>query len=238
MRDIRSVTVWGDSVMKGVVYDEEKERYTLLPECSANRASRALGLRLRNRSRMGLYRHQGAPDHAKGSGDRRRRAAWLSSNSAGTDCDYDWAQVAQRPLDPHQPKTPLEIFLSQLREMVHLAKQKGMEPVMMTLPPIHAERYFNFFTRGGLNRENILLWLGDIQFIYRWHERYNAAVIRVAKECGCLLADVREAFLGQRHYEDLLCADGIHPNEKGHILMDGVLEDYGGVLRRPLAAAE
>ena len=172
----------------------------------------------------GLYRHQGAPDHLIEFG--------------GNDCDYDWAQVAQRPLDPHQPKTPLEIFLSQLREMVHLAKQKGMEPVMMTLPPIHAERYFNFFTRGGLNRENILLWLGDIQFIYRWHERYNAAVIRVAKECGCLLADVREAFLGQRHYEDLLCADGIHPNEKGHILMDGVLEDYGGVLRRPLAAAE
>ena len=23
MRDIRSVTVWGDSVMKGVVYDED-----------------------------------------------------------------------------------------------------------------------------------------------------------------------------------------------------------------------
>lgn len=169
---------------------------------------------------------------------RRRRRRRGSLEFGGNDCDYDWAQVAQRPLDPHQPKTPLEIFLSQLREMVHLAKQKGMEPVMMTLPPIHAERYFNFFTRGGLNRENILLWLGDIQFIYRWHERYNAAVIRVAKECGCLLADVREAFLGQRHYEDLLCADGIHPNEKGHILMDGVLEDYGGVLRRPLAAAE
>ena len=237
MRDIRSVTVWGDSVMKGVVYDEEKERYTLLPECSANRASRALGLRLRNRSRMGCTVTKGLQIMRK---DLETEAAGGVAliEFGGNDCDYDWAQVAQRPLDPHQPKTPLEIFLSQLREMVHLSKQKGMEPVMMTLPPIHAERYFNFFTRGGLNRENILLWLGDIQFIYRWHERYNAAVIRVAKECGCLLADVREAFLGQRHYEDLLCADGIHPNEKGHILMDGVLEDYGGVLRRPLAAAE
>lgn len=35
MRDIRSVTVWGDSVMKGVVYDEEKERYTLLAGMAA-----------------------------------------------------------------------------------------------------------------------------------------------------------------------------------------------------------
>lgn len=67
---------------------------------------------------------------------------------------------------------------------------------------------------------------------------YNAAVMRVAQECGCLLADVREAFLGQRHYEDLLCADGIHPNEKGHSLMESVLESFGAAVRPQLAAAE
>lgn len=237
MRDIQSVTVWGDSVMKGVIYDEEKGRYALLPDCSADRASRALGLLLRNRSRMGCTVTKGLQIMRKDlQADMAGDVAVIEFG--GNDCDYDWVQVSQRPLDVHQPKTPLQSFASQLREMVHLAKLKGMEPMMMTLPPIHAERYFNFFTRGGLNKDNILLWLGDIQFIYRWHERYNAAVMRVARECGCLLADIREAFLGQRHYEDLLCADGIHPNEKGHSLMDSVLEAYGAAMRRPLAAAE
>ena len=56
MTDVRSVTIWGDSVMKGVVYDEKRRKYTLLPENGADRASRALGLQLRNRARMGCTR--------------------------------------------------------------------------------------------------------------------------------------------------------------------------------------
>ncbi len=237
MNNIRSVAIWGDSVMKGVVYDDLKGRYVLLPECGADKASKTLGLTLRNRSRMGCTVTKGLQIMKKDlqtgvEGD----VALLEFG--GNDCDYDWAQVAERPQEQHLPKTPLHTFIAQLREMVRLARQRGMEPVMMSLPPIHAQRYFDFFTRDGLSRDNILLWLGDIQFIYRWHERYNTAVMRVAQECGCLLADVREAFLGQRHYEDLLCADGIHPNEKGHSLMESVLESFGAAVRPQLAAAE
>lgn len=69
--------------------------------------------------------------------------------------------------------------------------------------------------------------MGDVQFIYRWHERYNNSVVRMATEAGCLVADVRSAFLEERHYEDRLCADGIHPNEKGYTLIEQALEDFG-----------
>ena len=102
-----------------------------------------------------------------------------------------------------------------------------MQPVMTTLPPIHARRYFSFFTRDGLSQENILLWLGDVEHIYRWHERYNGAVVQTAQECGVPLIDVRDAFLSVRRYGDLLCADGIHPNAKGHALIQKVLESFG-----------
>ena len=226
MEEIKTITVWGDSVMRGVVYDEQRQRYALLDRNSADAASTALGLRLNNRARMGCTVTKGL------SILRRDLAAGPECDAAliefgGNDCDYDWTQVAARPDVDHQPKTPLSLFTAQLREMVHLVRQRGILPVMMTLPPIDAERYFRFFTRGGLNRDNVLRWLGDVQHIYRWHERYNAAVVQVAEECACPIAGVREAFLSERRIGDLLCADGIHPNARGHALMESVLERFG-----------
>ena len=226
MKDIQSVTVWGDSVMKGVIFDERKGRYALLPESGAEKASKALGLRLRNRSRMGCTVTKGLSIVKKDLQQPVDSEVALLE-FGGNDSDYDWAQVAASPDDVHQPKTPLPLFENELTDMVRTVRQKGITPVMMTLPPIHANRYFEFFTRNGLNKDNILRWLGDVEFIYRWHERYNAAVVRVSQQCQCLLADIREVFLGQRHYEDWLCVDGIHPNEKGHAAMEEVLKEFG-----------
>ena len=232
MKLVQSIGVWGDSVMKGVVYDENKSKYTLLSENGADKASRKLGLRLFNRSRMGCTVTKGLQLLKK---DLQRPEAACDAaliEFGGNDCDYDWAQVAAHPEQDHQPKTPLPLFIAQLRDMIDLVRQKGMQPVMMTLPPLHAQRYFDFFTRNGLSGDSILRWLGDVQHIYRWHERYNAAVMRVAQECGCPLADVRDAFLAEPDYRDLLCADGIHPNAKGHALMESVLEGFGYSFRR------
>ncbi len=80
---------------------------------------------------------------------------------------------------------------------------------------------------------NILQWLGDVEHIYRWHERYNNAVVQVARESDVPLADVPGTrFLSYTHYGDLLCADGIHPNAKGHGVIEEVLEHLGVSLRR------
>ncbi len=226
MRKVQSVTIWGDSVMKGVIYDEARARYTLLEGCSAKEASKTLGLTVQNRARMGCTVTKGLQLLKKDLGTVAPSDVALLE-FGGNDCDFDWAQVAADPAAEHQPKTPLALFTTQLTEMVKATRQRGMTPVLMTLPPIHAERYFRFFTRNGLNGDAILRWLGDVQHIYRWHERYSAAVTRVAQECDCPLADVRDAFLAQRRYGDLLCADGIHPNAKGHRVMQEVLEKFG-----------
>lgn len=232
MKIVQSIGVWGDSVMKGVIYDERKEKYALLPENGADKASRKLGLKLFNRSRMGCTVTKGLSLLKK---DLQKVDAGCDAaliEFGGNDCDYNWEQVALAPEREHQPHTPLPQFVAGLRDMVSIVRQKGMEAVLMTLPPIHAQRYFDFFTRSGLSKENILSWLGDVQHIYRWHERYSLAVSRVAQECGCPLADVRDAFLAQKNYGELLCLDGIHPNEKGHALMEHVLENFGVSFRQ------
>lgn len=97
MKLVQSIGVWGDSVMKGVVYDENKSKYTLLSENGADKASRKLGLRLFNRSRMGCTVTKGAAAAQEGSaaaGGGLRRGA---IEFGGNDCDYDWAQVASHP---------------------------------------------------------------------------------------------------------------------------------------------
>ena len=64
--------------------------------------------------------------------------------------------------------------------------------------------------------KNILRYIGGISHIYSWHERYNAAILRVAEETKTRLIDIRSSFLQFDDYTSLICVDGIHPNKDGH----------------------
>ena len=99
-----------------------------------------------------------------------------------------------------------------------------MRPYLVTLPPIDAERYFDFISRDGLSKENILTWLGDKNHIYRYHERYSALISKIARETSTNILDVREAFLGLWNTRSLFCSDGIHPTDEGQrAIADAVL---------------
>ena len=71
----------------------------------------------------------------------------------------------------------------------------------------------------------MLDYLGDVEHIYRWQERYALLVRSVAREMNIALVDVRDLFLAHPRMTDLICADGIHPNEKGHAMMFEGLKD-------------
>ena len=119
--------------MKGVVYDENKSKYTLLSENGADKASRKLGLRLFNRSRMGCTVTKGLQLLKK---DLQRPEAACDAaliEFGGNDCDYDWAQVAAHPEQDHQPKTPLPLFIAQLRDMIEEHKaSKEEQPLLLS----------------------------------------------------------------------------------------------------------
>ena len=92
----------------------------------------------------------------------------------------------------------------------------GVQPVLMTLPPIDAERYLDFICRSGRSRENIVYWLGDVQRIYHYQEMYSAAITRCAWQHHLPLIDVRSAFLPERDLPDMIAADGIHLTMAGY----------------------
>lgn len=99
---------------------------------------------------------------------------------------------------------------------MELLRQNGVQPLLMTLPPIDAEKYLHFICRGGADRGRILSWLGDCQMIYRYQELYSDTVAAVAAEHAVPLIPVRRAFLWDLNYCRMISPDGIHLNMTGY----------------------
>ena len=107
--------------------------------------------------------------------------------------------------------------------MVQSLQASGIQPVLMTLPPLDASRYLSFIGRLGSDTGRILRWLGDVQMIYRWQEMYSNAVVRLADRLRLPLADVRSEFLSRRDYGSLIARDGIHLTQPGYELVFATL---------------
>lgn len=212
-----TVCVFGDSVAKGVVLDNTKNRHGLLKNCFAHQLADIFSLTVTNYAKFGCTVTKGL-ELLKKHLSQVRDYDYVVLEFGGNDCDFDWAEVAKAPEAPQHSKTPLDVFVKTYREMVHLIRQNGGSPLMLSLPPIDAIRYFDWISQG-LDRDAILQFLGDKEHIYRWHEMYNVAVYRIACEEQVPVIDITTDFLEMCDYQSCICDDGIHPNEKGHKLI-------------------
>ena len=214
-----NVTIYGDSILKGVLL--ENGRYVINREWE-KRFTDSLDITLVNRSRFGCTIPK-ALDLIRKDSEKPiefEAGAYALLELGGNDCDYDWAQIAGDPKRDYDCKTPPAQFREGYRRAIDLIRSGGRRPVLVTLPPIHSERYLRFICRKGLSRENILTWLGDVDAIYRWQEMYSDMVTELARKEGAPLIDLRSAFLADDHTpEELLCTDGIHPSRCGQDVM-------------------
>lgn len=207
--------IWGDSVLKGVVFDELRNRYQILRGNCVQQLKALLPFPVENHARMGCT----APEGFEMLLANETQPGGLALlEFGGNDCDMDWKAVAADPSLNHQPKTSPEVFIRMLEQCVARVRQVGMQPMLVVPTPLHAQRYFEWVTRE-LDRGAVLNYLGDVERIYRWQERYALLVCITASKLCCPLLDLRDAFLATKGYERLLCIDGIHPNASGHALM-------------------
>jgi len=219
------VVLFGDSVARGIVLGEDGT-YSPIPDSFAERMAGRLGLSLVNKARFGCTIVKGleiAKRFLSKEPENRAGPELALLEFGGNDCDFRWDEIAARPADLHEPTTPLALFSELYSEMIGELKRAGLSPVILTLPPLEAERYFAWFTRKGLNGAAILSWLGDVGMIFRWHESYDLEVRRIAKRENCPLVDIRKAFLDTGDYGKYICEDGIHPNRLGHALIENKL---------------
>jgi acyl-CoA thioesterase-1 len=212
-----SIAVFGDSIMKGVIYDDKKEKYIYSDDTFVKRFIEQTGFLVDNYAKFGctLQKGQRIIERflSKQTGDK-----YVALEFGGNDCDYFWPAVSENPGKKHLPNTPLETFEAIYAHIIDKLVEKGFRPVIFTLPPLDPQRYFAWISKG-LNKNNILKWIGDVDFIFKWQEVYSSAVEKLATTKVVPIIDIRKAFVNSGNYSKLLCHDGIHPNEIGHSLI-------------------
>lgn len=209
------IYLFGDSVMKGVTFSAENNSYSIhkrLLESEREVENRSVFGATAKKVFAELTRR--LPESSKGD--------IVVLSFGGNDSDHDWAEVSAAPNQPHGPKTPIGEFEKLLASCIELAKGRGAEVFVSSLIPIDAQKYMERISRG-LSRENILSWLGSEDMLYRWHEYYDRVTRAVAESLGAPVIDLRTPFLLSHEFGDLLSADGIHPTEKGHCIIDKTL---------------
>ena len=218
IQDFKKTVVWGDSVARGVIYDQGRGRYTISKQAAAKRIAEVTGVEVTNRAHMGMTSIEGERMMEKDI-ERGIIADTALIGFGGNDSDFDWRAISESPLSHHDPRTPLAEFENTMRRMVTRLKEKGVKVIMATLTPVISERYFDFCSKEGLDRGNILTWLGTKEQIARFHKQYSLAIERIAAEQKCPLVDLYGAFYRQKDMASFFCVDGIHPNDAGQALI-------------------
>lgn len=210
---MRKIILCGDSIMKGVVWSTELQRYTM---AGKERFDQFLqkGVELKNLSKMGATVGKGLKV-LKLHLTERLDDTDIVLEFGGNDCDHDWEAVSGNPEGEHQPFTLPADFVRGLSDCVAYCRDLGARVWISALPPLHAGRYAEWISRGR-SKANILKWLGDEHMLYRWHEFYGLMVRKVANELGCAVIALDEMFLTSHRFPELICVDGIHPSEQGH----------------------
>lgn len=215
--------IYGDSLLKATMPDADMRYHFHLPEVMAQYPSDRL--EVVNRAKMGATVTKGLAlvEHDV---QRGMDARWALVAYGGNDSDFDWAAIDADPEADHRPNTELPEFADTLHETLDALRQGGVQPVMMTLPPIDGERYLDFLCRDNLRRDRILDWLGEPQMIYRHQELYADTAAEIALRENIPLIPVRQTFLRNHRLSQLIAADGIHLTMPGYEQLFDTLADW------------
>jgi len=219
MKSHRKIEVFGDSLLKGIQVNPQNMRYHIDNNIDVNKIEQAHLLSIKNYSKFGCTVTKGFTliDRRLGKSDPFCDA--IVMNYGGNDCDFNWKEIGERPNDEHLPNTPLNVFIDTYHIIIERLKENGVRPILTTLPPLDAQRFFDWFC-NGLNKENILKWLGgSVEPIYRWQEDYSTAIMKIAVDTNTLLVDVRGEFMRQENVRNFICEDGAHVNTDGQKLI-------------------
>lgn len=227
MKIISKIGIWGDSILKGVIFDEVAGKYRSIKNCAVNLIKNNFSsIDIKNNSRFGCTAPK-AEKNLEQFLENGYQADVVLLEFGGNDCDFNWAEVSAAPYADHKPNTPLSEYIKSMTNMINNLVKHKITPVLMNLPPISADRYFDWITAPeNVNEDNVLYWLKEKQVIYRQQENYSHAIDFMAHKYHIPLIDVREPFLEIRDYGNYLCVDGIHLNEKGHKLMSQTIENF------------
>lgn len=214
------LVVFGDSILKGVITIPNSDKlFDVTENDSLSLAQKELGFELDNRSIYGNITSKGLIKLQKFF-EKGGEADFCIIEFGSNDCDYDWnifkPGAELPPASEIKQKVPLTEYLENLKQMVELCRSNKVTPLMMGLIPYVCDDWYKTIIKGqdeaaildflGGNPEQ----LGKNQLIYK-----NAQADFVQKN-NVQFLDPWTIFEG---HKELMCYDGIHPNEKGYVFL-------------------
>jgi len=225
MKVIEKISILGDSISKGVVLDTLSQKYRILKESAADLFSSENNVVVKNYAKFGCTSERALTligDIVK----EENKHEIILIELGGNDCDYKWDEVAENPDGEHHPNVELETFRLNIAKIIEIVKASGRDLAFMTLPPIDAQKYFNWITHGDAERmKNIKKFISEINYIYRHQELYATALEEIATQNNVYKIPVRAGFLAIPNCGDYICDDGIHLNEQGQEVMKKIFND-------------
>ena len=206
------IKIYGDSILKGVMYSEEYKKYRLFGY-KYDELEKS-GISVENNCKMGATIGKGF-EIMKATLDDCDENTIVVMEFGGNDCNFNWAQVAVDPGAEHIPATPENEFVEQYASAIDYAKSKGARPVICSLIPIASQKFMDWVSRG-LNYANILKYIGRVDTIGDWQSHYSDLAMRAAAETQTEVIDLRRDFTLDGGGADLIGIDGIHPTADGH----------------------
>ena len=210
--------VYGDSILKGVTLDENNEKYKINNFFKDTEE-------IENFSKFGCTIEKGSEILDRNI-QRGKTAPIVFLEYGGNDSDFNWEEIANNPDNEYFSKTPIKQFESKYIEMIKRLKENNIKPVLCNLIPVDSERYLGWICRNGLNKDNILSWLGDVFAIYRYQEQYSRKIEEISFKENCDMIDLRGAFLKNRQIKGLYSFDGIHPSAMGQNIIKNEIYNY------------
>ena len=219
---INKISAYGDSILKGAVTGTDSGHlFDIIEDSSLVLASKALGFDLNNQSVFGSIvsktQRRLNRDIEKGI-----FSDLAIIESGGNDCDYDWTQVSSFPDQKHLPRTTLEDFIQKISEMVDVCRKNKITPLIMTMPPLVRDRWYNHILHGQDENAVLKILNDNPDRLYQNHELYNISLVEYAFKNSVQIVDMRKEMLLSENYRNLMCLDGIHPNEKGYKFMSEI----------------
>ena len=115
------VTVYGDSILKGITLDNGKY---VVDRTAEERLARERSLDIRNLCRFGATVSKGLTLIQKDLAKNGSPEGYALLEFGGNDCDFDWSAVSERPQAHHEPHTPLKQFEALYTKAIQLIQEK------------------------------------------------------------------------------------------------------------------
>lgn len=218
MAQIKSIVVWGDSILKGIISSEDLKQIRPSSINALQIAGEKLGIEINNKSIYGAHILKLQQTQIRNFNKGISEVVALIE-SGTNDCDYDWNDVCSKPFSEITQKVPLSQFKKTLSEMIDSCRQHKITPVLVTAPELVVSNWIKYIAIG-LDKEKINSFIeNEPNKLLQNQEEYMQAFHQMAKEKNVQLIDIRSQFKKSPNSNLLMCKDGVHPNIEGHKFM-------------------